>query len=209
MNRILPIGLVAVVLAAVFAWWLFPDRSYSWGIDGSLPPPAVPVDNPMTDDKVELGRRLFYDTRLSVNNTMSCATCHLQALAFTDGRARAVGATGQFHPRGAMTLVNVAYASRLTWANPLLDRLEDQALTPLFGDQPVEMGMSGRDQEIVEMLRGDALYAELVSRAFPQEQDPYSIVSVVRAMAAFVRSIISFTSPYDVYLRGDSGAARY
>jgi len=206
MNRILPIGLVAVVLAAVFAWWLFPDRSYSWGIDGSLPPPAVPVDNPMTDDKVELGRRLFYDTRLSVNNTMSCATCHLQALAFTDGRARAVGATGQFHPRGAMTLVNVAYASRLTWANPLLDRLEDQALTPLFGDQPVEMGMSGRDQEIVEMLRGDALYAELVSRAFPQEQDPYSIVSVVRAMAAFVRSIISFTSPYDGYLRGDNDA---
>ena len=206
MNRILPTALGIAVIVAVFAWWLYRDRPYDWAIDASLPPPAVPADNPMTEDKIELGRWLFHDTRLSVNGTMSCATCHLQALAFTDGRGRAVGATGEIHPRGAMSLVNVAYASRLTWANQLLDKLEDQALTPMFGDNPVEMGMAGHDQEIVNLLRTDARYAELVPNAFPRENDPHSIISVVRAIGAFVRSIVSYESPYDAYIRGDTNA---
>ncbi|MGI9201402.1 MAG: cytochrome c peroxidase, partial [Woeseiaceae bacterium] len=107
---------------------------YDWQLADDLPRPVVPEDNPMSAVKVELGRRLFYDRRLSVNQTTSCATCHVQALAFTDGRSRSVGATGEIHPRGSMSLVNTAYASRLTWANSLLDRLEDQALTPMFGD---------------------------------------------------------------------------
>jgi cytochrome c peroxidase len=206
MSKALPNTLGAIVLIAALAWWVFHERPYTWEIDATQPPPAVPADNPMTDDKIELGRWLFYDRRLSVNDTMACATCHLQALAFTDARARAVGATGQIHPRGSMTLVNVAYASRLTWANPLLDKLEDQALTPLFGDRPVEMGMTGREQEIVELLQSDARYVELVPRAFPREDDPYSVVSAVRAMAAFVRSIVSYSSPYDDYLRGENSA---
>jgi cytochrome c peroxidase len=206
MSRNLPLAIGALVLTVAVIGWLLRDQPYTWDIDASQPPPAVPAGNPMMIDKVELGRWLFYDVRLSINNTMSCASCHLQALAFTDGRARAVGATGVVHPRGSMTLVNVAYASRLTWANQLLDKLEDQALTPLFGDKPVEMGMAGRDEEIVELLRHDARYAELVQKAFPQEDDPYSIVSVVRAIAAFVRSIVSYSSPYDNYLRGDPTA---
>jgi cytochrome c peroxidase len=202
------LGTIALgaALIAVPIGWLLQDRPYTWDIDASLPPPAVPADNPMTFEKVILGRWLFYDSRLSINGTMSCASCHLQALAFTDGRARAVGATGEIHPRGAMTLVNVAYASRLTWANQLLDKLEDQALTPLFGDRPVEMGMAGRDEEIVELLKTDARYVELVPRAFPHERDPFSIVGVVRAVAAFVRSIVSYSSPYDAYIRGDAAA---
>ena len=82
----------------------------------AFPPPHVPADNPMSAAKVELGRHLFYDTRLSGNGTQSCASCHQQALAFTDGRARSLGSTGQLHPRGSMSLVNVAYAAVLTWA---------------------------------------------------------------------------------------------
>ena len=70
--------------------------------------------------KVELGRHLFYDKRLSDNGTQACASCHLQELAFTDGKLTAVGSTGQHHPRNAMALANVAYAASLTWANPLL-----------------------------------------------------------------------------------------
>ena len=135
-----------LAIAAIGMWWQG-QRDYQWQIAPNAPLPDVPIDNPMSDIKVELGRRLFYDTRLSANNTMSCATCHIQALAFTDGKARAVGATGAVHPRSSMTLVNVAYASRLTWANQLLSHLEDQALTPLFGDNPVEMGMSGHEEE--------------------------------------------------------------
>jgi len=197
--------LVALLIGAVGLWWS-ETRDYRWQIDPSLPLPEVPADNPMSAIKVELGRRLFYDTRLSVNNTMSCASCHIQALAFTDGNPRAIGATGITHPRSSMTLVNVAYASRLTWANQLLSQLEDQALTPLFGDSPVEMGMSGREDELTAMLRSDKRYAEQLPRAFPADEDPYSIVNVVRSISAFVRTIISIDSPYDHHLNGDEGA---
>lgn len=182
------------------------DRGYEWSLPDAAPVPAVPEDNPMSDVKVELGRRLFYDRRLSINQTTACATCHVQALAFTDSRPRSVGATGEVHPRGAMSLVNTAYASRLTWANPLLDRLEDQALTPMFGDNPIEMGMGGREAELVELLRSDDTYLQLIPRAFPGDEDPFSVLNAVRAIATFTRSIVSFDAPYDRYLAGDSSA---
>ncbi len=105
-----------------------------------------------------------------------------------------------------MSLVNVAYASRLTWANHLLDRLEDQALTPMFGDHPIEMGMAGKEQQIVDLLRTDSDYAALTRKAFPDDADPYSIIAVVRSIAAFVRTIISFDSQYDQYINGDERA---
>jgi cytochrome c peroxidase len=79
-----------------------------------LPQPRIPADNPMSEVKVRLGRYLFYDKRMSANGTQSCASCHRQELAFTDGRAVSVGATGQRHTRSAMTLVNAAL-------NPVLD----------------------------------------------------------------------------------------
>ena len=74
-----------------------PDVPFVWQLPRGLPHPAVPADNPMTTVKVALGRRLFYDTRVSGNQTFACATCHQQAHAFTDGRARAIGSTGQAH----------------------------------------------------------------------------------------------------------------
>ena len=108
---------------------------YRWTLPPGVPPPRVPVDAPMTAARVELGRYLFYDTRLSGNGTQSCATCHIQALAFTDGRSRAIGSTGDRHPRSSMPLVNVAYRDALTWANPTLRSLEEQVLIPMFGDR--------------------------------------------------------------------------
>lgn len=204
MKRAL-IALLAVA-AAGLAWWLQPERAYDWRLPKGVPQPAVPADNPMSATKVELGRRLFYDGRLSINGALPCSGCHVQALAFTDGRPRAIGATGEVHPRGAMSLVNVAYASRLNWANPLLDRLEIQALTPLFGEGPVEMGMAGREADVIAVLRDDAAYRRLLPAAFPDDADPYSILNAVRAIAAFTRSIVSFDSAYDRYLRGDTQA---
>ena len=124
----------AAIVIGIGVWLAIPDPGYDWPIEEPIPIPDVPVDNPMSEVKVELGRRLFYDTRLSINGSTACATCHLQPLAFTDAKPRSVGATGELHPRSSMSLVNVAYASRLTWANNLLDKLEDQALTPLLGD---------------------------------------------------------------------------
>lgn len=198
-------GLLGIAACAL-AFWLLPARGFEWELPDDVPRPPVPADNPMSEPKIALGRRLFYDRRLSANGTTACATCHRQALAFTDGRGRSVGATGQMHPRGAMSLVNVAYASRLTWANHLLDRLEIQALTPMFGEEPVEMGMAGRDAEIVALLRDDPAYRQGFSEAFPNDRDPWSILNAVRAIASFVRTIVSFESPYDRYIRGDETA---
>src|SRR3974390_442489 len=84
---------------------------FAWNLPRGFPKPYVPADNPMTAAKVELGRHLFYDTRISVNGKTSCATCHKQELAFTDGKAVSTGTTGEPHPRGAMGLVNIAYSA--------------------------------------------------------------------------------------------------
>jgi cytochrome c peroxidase len=205
MRSILLIFGVIAMLAAV-AWWRLGQDDYEWQLPTDYPSPNVPIDNPMTAAKVELGRWLFYDTRLSGNQTMSCGTCHIQALAFTDGKARSIGSTGEVHPRSSMSLVNTAYASRLTWANPLLDRLEDQALTPLLGDDPVEMGLGGNPGAFAALLQNEASYKELIRHAFPGDADPYSLLNGVRAISVFVRSIVSFESPYDHYLRGDDEA---
>lgn len=197
---------VLLVLAIPLYILLRPAAPYAWNLPEAYPLPPTPTDNPMSEAKVELGRHLFYDRRLSINGTTSCGTCHRQSLAFTDGLAQAVGATGELHPRSSMSLVNVAYAARLNWANHLVDRLEIQALTPLFGEDPVEMGMVGRENEILELLRQDAYYSRAVPLAFPGDADPYSLLNLLRAIASFVRSIVSFDSAYDRYLHGDASA---
>jgi cytochrome c peroxidase len=171
---------------------------YAWNLPKGFPKPYVPADNPMTAAKVELGKYLFYDTRLSVNGKSSCATCHKQEFAFTDGRAVGLGATGEEHSRGAMSLVNVAYSAALTWSNPQMKRLEEQALTPMFGDHPIELGLS-RDGAFLSALRSDAKYQALFGRAFASEADRFTITNVTRALASFERSIISARSPYDRY----------
>jgi cytochrome c peroxidase len=155
----------------------------------------------MSKAKVELGRHLFYDRRMSLNGSQSCASCHRQELAFTDGRARAKGTTGQMHPRSSMSLVNVAYAPALTWANPLLESLEEQALVPMLGDEPVELGLKGREQEFLDIVRGDPVYRRLFPAAFPGENQ-ITLQNITRAVAAFERSIVSMRSPYDRYRWG-------
>src|SRR5580704_9613612 len=134
---------------------------FDWNLPKGFPRPAIPTDNPMSAAKVELGRYLFYDKRISVNGKASCGTCHRQELAFTDGRARAQGTTGLLHPRSSMSLVNVAYVPFLTWANPTLDSLEEQALTPVLGEEPIELGLKGHEQEFLNTLRHDSIYQRL------------------------------------------------
>ncbi len=156
---------------------------------------------------VQLGRHLFYDNRLSGNGYQSCSTCHQQHLAFTDGLARAIGSTGERHPRSSMTLTNVAYNASFTWADPGINTLEAQTLVPLFNEHPVEMGVRGRESEVVERLRGDARYALLFALAFPGEADPFTIENIGRALSAFERTMISGNSPWDrVVFRGESSA---
>jgi cytochrome c peroxidase len=180
---------------------------YQWKLPKGFPKPKVPADNPMTPAKVYLGAFLFYDQRMSGNGTESCATCHRQELAFTDGKAQAIGSTGQLHPRGAMSLVNVAYGAALTWSNPNERSLEHQALTPMFGDHPVELGLTGKGEAFLDVLRSDSLYRILFPAAFPGDPDPFTIQNVTKAIASFERTIISASSPYDRYhYEGDDKA---
>ncbi|MCC7341313.1 MAG: di-heme enzyme [Bryobacterales bacterium] len=186
----------ALLLAAAAALCA---QDFDWRLRPRFAPPSVPADNPMSAEKVELGRRLFYDSRLSGNGTQSCATCHRQELAFTDGLAHAVGSTGQLHPRSSMSLVNIAYAPALTWADPNLSDLAPQALAPMFGTDPVELGLKGMEQTLLARLRKEPIYQSLFPRVFPQSADPFTVENVTKALAAFERSIISTRSPYDRY----------
>ncbi|HEU4532497.1 MAG TPA: MbnH family di-heme enzyme [Polyangiaceae bacterium] len=181
--------------------------SYAWQLPAGFPEPAVPADNPMSVEKVELGRRLFYDQRMSANGTMACASCHDQARAFSDGRALPEGSTGQILPRNAMGLANVAYSVTYTWANPTLDTLEKQALVPLFGEAPVELGWTGRENEILARLRDDETLRGGFERAFAGEGDPVTTANVAKALASFERTLVSGGSAYDRYAYGGEPGA--
>lgn len=182
-------------------------ETYNWNLPTYYPTPLVPADNPMTNAKVELGRRLFYDTRLSFNDTTSCGSCHEQAKGFTDGRARSIGASGQLHPRSAQGLANVGYFARFGWGNPNLDSLEKLILIPLFGETPVELGMAGREPELLRKLSEVPLYQQLFAQAFPNEATPITVDHLVKAIASFVRSMVTYRSPNDRYVfEGDDAA---
>jgi cytochrome c peroxidase len=178
-----------------------------WDLPAWVPRPVVPIDNPMSVAKVELGRRLFYEKRLSVTGDYSCGSCHLQGLAFTDGRPVGIGATGESHPRNSMSLANVAYNSVLTWANPLMSRLEQQGLVPLFGEHPIELGMAGREQQILQMLQADPDYRSRFAAAFGTSETEVNLNNLMKAIAAFERTLVSFNSPYDRYRYGGDSTA--
>lgn len=183
-----------------------PAERWTWDLPPGFPEPVVPADNPMTAEKVALGRHLFYDTRLSGNGAQSCASCHVQALAFSDPRPRVVGSTGERHPRGSMSLANVAYSPALTWANPLLRSLEQQALIPMFGENPVELGLAGQEAALFARLRDEPRYRELFAAAYPGAPELFTVSHIVKALGAFQRTLISGRSPYDRYQQGDSSA---
>jgi cytochrome c peroxidase len=161
----------------------------------------------MSARKVELGRRLFYDTRLSVNGAASCASCHQQARAFTDGRPRAVGATGELHPRSAMSLANVALNTRFGWDDPDTASLEAQAAIPMLNTTPIELGVAGNEARILEALRRDLFYAREMPRAFPEAARGFDFVQVRKAIAAFERTLLSGGSAYDRAVYHDERAA--
>jgi cytochrome c peroxidase len=196
----------AAGLSMAIAEALAQPPAYRFDLPRGFPAPRVPRDNPMSEEKVALGRFLFYDTRLSGNQTQSCASCHRQERAFTDGRVKGVGSTGEVHPRNSMSLTNVAYTATLAWANPLLTTLENQALIPMFGERPVELGLAGREEELLDRLQDDARYRRMFREAFSSETEPISIAGITRAIASFQRTLISGNSPFDRYQFGDDDA---
>lgn len=177
------------------------DAPYVWQLPDGFPVPKVPSDNPMTYAKVELGRHLFYDKRLSANGTQSCASCHQPDKAFADNHGRAIGSTGAVHQRGSMSLINVAYLTNYTWANPLMTTLEAQAMVPLFSQTPIELGNTNQYVLMARFAEVPA-YREMFAHAFPADTDPVTLQNLLRAIASFERSLISAGSPYDQYFFG-------
>lgn len=182
-----------------------PDAGPTWPfpLPPGMPIPRLPPNARLTAELAELGRHLFYDVRLSGNGTQACASCHLQEKAFSDGKVTPTGSTGQVLKRNAMTLTNVAYNPTQTWANSLLVHLEQQAPVPMFGDNPVELGITGNEELVLGRLRADATYTTLFAAAFPDSPDAITLGNVVVAIAAFERRLISGRSAVDRYRQGE------
>lgn len=156
----------------------------------------VTNDNPLTIEGVALGRRLFYEKRLSRNNTISCASCHQQALAFTDGRPFSVGFDGVKTRRNAMSLANLLWVRNFFWDGRSFS-LENQAMTPLT--DPHEMGQLM--EESIGKLSTDTSYGRMFAAAFGSSDITQD--GIVRALGQFERTLVSADAPYDRYIRGE------
>ena len=183
-----------------------PSGSWPFDLPAGFPAPRLPADARLTAELTELGRYLFYDKRLSGNGTQACASCHVQARAFSDGLGTPSGSTGQVLRRNAMSLTNVAYGPTQTWANFHLDTLEQQALVPMFGDNPIELGITGSEELVLGRLRADPSYVSRFAAAFPDDADSMDFNHVVAAVAGFERRLISGQSRVDRYRQGDLAA---
>ncbi len=152
----------------------------------------TPRDNPVTDAGATLGRVLFYDTRLSANNTVACASCHLQSRAFSDPKRFSKGYEGKSTDRNAPSLVDLRYYSRgrFFW-DERAKTLEDQVLMPI--QSKIEMGQDLTT--VVELLVKDEQYPELYRQAFGDAE--ITKQRTARALAQFLRSLISYQSKYD------------
>lgn len=181
--------------------------AFDWQIRAGIALPIEPADNPMTEAKFQLGRHLFYDQRLSGNGSQSCASCHHQDKAFSDGLIVAIGSTGDAHPRNSQSLTNIAYNATLTWANPVLLSIESQMQVPLFSEDPIEQGIDESTEDaVLQRIVDEPRYTDLFAAAFPNQGSPVRFDNIIKAIGSFVRGLTSFNSPYDRYVLGDSGA---
>lgn len=197
-------GLAIALLAGACAQPAAPTVAAWPAVDMAAPYPA---DNPPTPIKIELGRRLFYDVDLSWDGTMSCATCHEQKRGFADANKTRPGFDGTPGERNIQTLANVAWMNSLTWGGPHVDTLEHQALIPIEGFVPVEMGFGGKPEgALAKRLSDQACYPQLFRAAFPERGGKIDMDTITMALAAFQRTLVSLDAHYDRWRRGDASA---
>lgn len=159
----------------------------------------IPVDNPITTEKVKLGEALYFDKRLSADGTVSCATCHDPANAFTDRNATAVGTRSTVGARNAPTVLNAMFSANLFW-DGRTHSLEEQAKHPLINAS--EMGMQDYDA-VVARVANDPDYVQRFRRVFKSQ---VTIDAIVKAIAAFERMQLSGNSPFDRFIAGNTKA---
>lgn len=175
---------------------------YKLEIPENFPAPVIPMDNPLTEEKVNLGKALFFDPILSRDSSVSCASCHEQKLAFTDGKSLAIGIDDKIVPRNSMPLFNLIYAPELFWdgANP---SLETQAIHPIVAENEMDADLN----LILERLQRNSRYGSLIEDAYGEAINGENIAAfLVDALASYQRTLISGNSPYDRFVLGDSSA---
>jgi len=171
---------------------------YVLKIPEGLPPLTIPPDNPMTEAKVELGRMLYFDTRLSKDGTISCATCHDPKMAWAEHKPTSGGINDQKGDRNAPTVINAAYMTSQFWDGRAAT-LEEQALGPI--ENPIEMG--NEMNNVIATVAGIEDYKTRFAEVFGTE---VTADGIARAIAAFERTVLSGNSPYDRFKAGDKNA---
>ena len=171
------------------------ERRVPLGLDLYMP---VPEDNPLTPERIALGRRLFSDRVLSRDGTRSCASCHDPRRAFTDGRAVAIGVRGQRGTRSAPALINRGYGRAQFWDGRARS-LEQQAVEPIANPKELDLGLD----DAVDRLARSRAYRDRFEAAFGR---PVNADDLARALASYVRSILAGDSPLDRYVNGDADA---
>jgi cytochrome c peroxidase len=194
---------VASVVACLVTWPAAraegPAVALPLGLPADLWALLVPPDNPVTPEKVALGRKLYYDTRLSMDGTVSCATCHDPAKGFSDGRKVSTGVSGKTGTRNSPTVLNSVFNEFQFW-DGRAGGLEDQAKGPMVN--PVEMGMASHEVVAAAVAKVPEYRAEF-QKVFGREPD---IDTIVQAIASFERTVVSGNSKVDRFLAGDKTA---
>lgn len=174
-----------------------PDVHYiTFDTPDNFPEPSLPADNPLTEEGVRLGRHLFYEKRLSADNTLACAGCHFQDQAFSDFNAVSTGIDGVAGTKNAMVIFNLAWQDFFFW-DGRAPSLEAQAIEPVLN--PIEMHTTWEDA--LFKLENDSLYQVLFARAFGD--DAFTQENATRAIAQFERMLVSANSKFDKYLKGE------
>ncbi len=163
-------------------------------------PPAIP-DIPSTPARVDLGRMLYFEPRLSESHAISCNSCHMVGLGGVDLQETAIGHHWQRGGRNAPTVLNAVFNTAQFWDGRARN-LEEQAGGPLVN--PVEMGTT--EAHVVEQLSGIPGYVQAFARAFPKQQEPLTFGNLRNAIALFEATLITPDAPFDRYLRGDASA---
>ncbi len=186
--------LLAPALFAALAPAMLAEIRLPLGLDLYRP---IPEDNPITAEKVKLGKKLFGDKLLSRDRSLSCKGCHQPKKAFTDGRAKAVGVYGRKGPRSVPTLVNRAYGRTFFW-DGRTSTLEEQVVKPIESESEMDMTLG----EAVDRLKRKSRYRKMFQQAFHREPNGEDLA---RALASYVRTIYSGDSPFDRYIYGKRG----
>jgi cytochrome c peroxidase len=196
------LGALAISSMAMLSPWVATATDYKLKIPFGLEASSVviPADNPLTTEKVELGRALFFDKRLSADNTIACANCHIAKLGFTDGMPVSTGIRGQKGGRSAPASFNRVFSSAQFW-DGRADTLEAQSIGPFTN--PIEHGFTNYDLMIAKMKKIPG-YKKLFMDVFGED---ITIGNVGKAIASFQRTVLSGNSPADRFDQGQEAGA--